>query len=610
MVLTVHAVARQLLCQLVVVFKFCLNAPSPVASTSTVLSHHLLYHWHLKYCSAAKANNPKENDGHLTTNQRFLHGFVNPSGEIERNMFHVIRRAYVGRTYYGSCYCISEAFNRSQTDTRKTPQVYVVQSRKYSNGNPVPVIPAFCNGIFTRSKSSIYQNAHLKRRTEKRRWYIRPVITFDTSISVHDDHPLSEYISTNLTGCDDPSKDAEFNVCFLGTGGGSPSRERICSSTMLRVKGQCFLFDAGEGVQRQLMFTRTQAKSITQIFITHMHGDHIFGLPGLLLHLNTVATSKYREKQEPFAVALYGPPGLYNYVAMTLTLSMTASTAVSIVVHELVGSEADPEPTIDEGRQHRQARRANYKEIGRRNLQRKAIPRNNDGTWTIAKPPQDAASSDARLKKVFISAAEVWHVKGVATFGYTVTEQTPQPNIDVEKATACGVAPGPKYRLLRMGTSVESDDRKRIVHPHEVLVHESARNKGRKFALVGDNYQLSPAMYTLCQGCDVLVHEATLVGGECGEPAIERGHSSPESAGQVALDVNAGVLILNHMSGKVNFDEVDDIKHRAETTNMNRSSIVVAHDFMNLSVPVSGFHFAQTQVEGEEKPVDEICNNL
>jgi ribonuclease BN (tRNA processing enzyme) len=90
-----------------------------------------------------------------------------------------------------------------------------------------------------------------------------------------------------------------------------------------------------------------------------------------------------------------------------------------------------------------------------------------------------------------------------------------------------------------MGASVESDDRKRIVHPHEVLMHESARNKGRKFALVGDNYQLSPAMYKLCQDCDVLVHEATLVGGESGEPAIERGHSSPESAGQVALDVNA-----------------------------------------------------------------------
>jgi hypothetical protein len=64
------------------------------------------------------------------------------------------------------------------------------------------------------------------------------------------------------------------------------------------------------------------------------------------------------------------------------------------------------------------------------------------------------------------------------------------------------------------------------------------------------------------------------------------------------------------MSGKVDFDEVDDIKQRAETTNKNRSSIVVAHDFMNLSVPISGFHFAAPQIEGEVKPVGAMFDTL
>jgi hypothetical protein len=231
-----------------------------------------------------------------------------------------------------------KGFNRSLTNAKTTQHLFVVQSRNYCADNLDPMLPAIRNGVFTGSIEHGFSGMYS--------WIeglgngdgtFGQEITFDTSITVHDDHPLSEYISTNLKGCDDPSKDSEFNVCFLGTGGGNPTRERICSSTLLRVKGQCFLFDVGEGVQRQLTFTRTQAKSITQIFITHMHGDHIFGLPGLLLHLNTVATAKYRQKQEPFAVELYGPPGLYNYIAMTMTLSMTASTAVSIVVHEALG---------------------------------------------------------------------------------------------------------------------------------------------------------------------------------------------------------------------------------------------------------------------------------
>ena len=445
-------------------------------------------------------------------------------------------------------------------------------------------------------RPSTRQYRQLTDRYGQRRWYIKPEVTINTDTTVNEDHSLSDYIQTCLSSPDHKLKDTAFHISFLGTGGGIPTKERLCSSTLLRVGGQSFLFDAAEGVQRQLMFTRTSLQSITRIFITHMHGDHIFGLPGLLLYLNLVSKSRRENgKDKKLTVELYGPPGLYNYVAMTLALSMTASTAGIIVVHELVGSQTDPGPARDDGnrRHRREVRHTQYRELERRNLHRKIIRPNQDGTWTLDVPPDVRfKENDPRFKEVYISAAEVQHVEGVVTFGYTVAEEAPRPNIDVEKAKACGIAPGPKYRLLKMGAEVESDDGKRMIQPEEVLSEESKR-KARKFALVGDNCQLSPAMYNLCQDCDVLVHEATLI-GDVADEAMQRGHSTPGMAGQVARDVNAKVLIMNHISPKVGTEEESSsIMEQAEKTNSGVSSVVVAHDFMEFLVPYKGLAPAQ-----------------
>ena len=105
-----------------------------------------------------------------------------------------------------------------------------------------------------------------------------------------------------------------------------------------------------------------------------------------------------------------------------------------------------------------------------------------------------------------ITAAEVTHLETLQTFGYVVSEPEPSQRIDVDKATKLGVAPGRKYRKLKNGVSVMSDNGIREVKPEQVLA--GANRKIRKLAYIGDNCGLSSAMTELCMNTDVLVHEA------------------------------------------------------------------------------------------------------
>lgn len=109
-----------------------------------------------------------------------------------------------------------------------------------------------------------------------------------------------------------------FELLFLGTGAGMPSSYRNTTSTaliLLENKNEVWLFDCGEATQHQILQTKIRPRNITKIFISHMHGDHIFGLPGLLSSRCFLGGEKRLE--------IYGPPGLKKFVNETLKLSYT-----------------------------------------------------------------------------------------------------------------------------------------------------------------------------------------------------------------------------------------------------------------------------------------------
>ncbi|WHY75974.1 ribonuclease Z [Neobacillus sp. WH10] len=109
-----------------------------------------------------------------------------------------------------------------------------------------------------------------------------------------------------------------MDVFFLGTGAGMPAKLRNVTSIALKLleeRGAVWLFDAGEATQHQILHTSIKPRRIEKIFITHLHGDHIYGLPGLL-------SSRSFQGGES-EVTVYGPKGIKEYIQVSLSLSQT-----------------------------------------------------------------------------------------------------------------------------------------------------------------------------------------------------------------------------------------------------------------------------------------------
>ena len=84
-----------------------------------------------------------------------------------------------------------------------------------------------------------------------------------------------------------------MQVTFLGTSSGVPTRARNVSAVAVRLaqRSELWLFDCGEGTQHQFLRSDLRLSQLRRIFITHMHGDHVFGLPGLLASLGLSGSS-------------------------------------------------------------------------------------------------------------------------------------------------------------------------------------------------------------------------------------------------------------------------------------------------------------------------------
>ncbi len=97
-----------------------------------------------------------------------------------------------------------------------------------------------------------------------------------------------------------------MELIFLGTGASFPTKERNVSSMAVRLGGEVVLFDCGEGTQRQLAFSSVSFMKISHIFITHYHGDHFLGLPGL------IQTMGLNERKHDLHI--YGTKGTEEYL--------------------------------------------------------------------------------------------------------------------------------------------------------------------------------------------------------------------------------------------------------------------------------------------------------
>ena len=105
---------------------------------------------------------------------------------------------------------------------------------------------------------------------------------------------------------------SDFKVHILGCGSALPTQRHLPTSQVVELRGKLYLVDCGEGTQRQIRCKGLSFEALTTIFITHHHGDHIFGLPGLLSSLSMLGRTR--------ALTIIGPRGTKKLIEGMRTL--------------------------------------------------------------------------------------------------------------------------------------------------------------------------------------------------------------------------------------------------------------------------------------------------
>ena len=408
---------------------------------------------------------------------------------------------------------------------------------------------------------------------------------------------------------------------FLGTSSGCPTPFRNVSSSCLHfTDGRIWMFDCGEGTQHQVIrsnhsipaanpwmataanfqLSSVSLSKVNRIFVTHLHGDHCYGLPGLMCSLGlawqapgvvkdaTFFLKKRGVKQQQAAgtkqedeeaeeeeygdmvydhyskdsqfLELYGPPGLAKYLRAVFRVS-EAGFGFQYRVHELVHPtlshmSSNPSdnlpcevPTVihfpvgcEAGIQEEQASES-----------AKVDP---------AAPPANAIFMDITGEtgpaesKVTVHAAYLSH--RVTSIGFVMVEPQSAGTLDVQACLRLGVPKGPLLAALKRGEDVviPSSDPPVTVKASDVL---GAATPGRTYIHLGDTSS-SENIVTLCAMLsgedgtplrpDYLVHESTF-DDDTSTLAVPRGHSTSRMAGAFAAELRVkDTLIITHFSAR------------------------------------------------------------
>ena len=213
-----------------------------------------------------------------------------------------------------------------------------------------------------------------------------------------------------------------IEVIPLGTGSALPSKERHYSATVVEQDSSLFLFDCGEGTQFQFLHASLRPTRIAAIFITHLHGDHYFGLPGLLSTLGLLG--------HEMRLRIVGPQGLRAFLDAIPSRMKDHETPVDVEIVEI-----DP----------------------------------------------DAESAVVfENRSCIITSSPLSH--SVQTAGYRFQEKDKPGNLNVAYAKELGIHDFMDYRALKDGVAVTNAKGIRI-EPQEVV---GPAHRGVSFAYVTD----------------------------------------------------------------------------------------------------------------------------
>jgi len=324
-----------------------------------------------------------------------------------------------------------------------------------------------------------------------------------------------------------------MKVTFLGTASCFPTPQRGVSCTAVQLKdGQVWLFDAGEGTQIQLQKSQVKPGRINKIFITHLHGDHCFGLPGLLCTLGN--GTNHNPDGDQRVVTVYGPKGIRKMVNTALELSRSPLSFLLEIVELIPDPEQYPEDWGDwkTDFEYQNEVAADLVMNKSSKVVSSTTDKNGNKYWEVFK--REGCDHVVR-------AGILKH--RIPCFGYVIRENNQPGPLDAKKVREKGLTPGPDYHKLKMGQDVTLPDGKTVIRASEVT---GAPVPGRKVVVMGDTCD-SYGMAHLCEGADLLLHEATMENALM-EKAVTYGHSTPEMAARFAVKTRVKRLCLFHLS--------------------------------------------------------------
>ncbi len=281
-----------------------------------------------------------------------------------------------------------------------------------------------------------------------------------------------------------------LDLTLLGSGGSMPTPHRFLSSLIIEYKGRKILIDCGEGTQVAMKKFNTGFKSLDIICITHFHGDHIYGLPGLL------ATLGNSNRTEP--ITIIGPQFIKNIIEHIII-------PITYVPFDIYVIE-NPASKLEIVNTQEGLRVKDYGE----NL----------------------------ISEIELSTIELDHSDPCLGYSFALNRN---PKFILEKALNNKV-PRELWKPLQLGQSIEFEGRE--YKPEMVL---GDKRKGIKLSFITDS-RPNDKIVEFIRDSDLFICEGTYGDDGDANKALENKHMIFKESAKLASDGNVGTLLLTHFS--------------------------------------------------------------
>lgn len=352
-------------------------------------------------------------------------------------------------------------------------------------------------------------------------------------------------------------------LVIIGTSSGVPTANRSTSScALIYNSGSISMFDCGEGTQGNIASKVKSIKlgKINRIFITHLHGDHVFGIPGLLASIGLSGNIDPNDE-----IKICGPKGIAQFIENSISLT-ESYLPYRVSIYEICKQNEKPSP--QESGPTYFCNNWSTQDVFSENLLNfkanqdcyKYYP--DDDKWDLT---YLMGNGDGGT----VIAAPLNHT--TFCIGYVLVDPKKQGSLDSESLKLAGFPSGPLMAQLKKGIIVEYNgttfDPKDYIKPAPSPL---------KVVILGDNSSLSESMKTLAMDSDLVTHECTydklLL-----DKAIKNGHSTSEMAGKCAKEIRAKRLVLKHFSPRYSDDDLLTLTEEALVmVDQNITKIVIA----------------------------------